>query len=85
MHVRRWLPWGRARHGRPASVTPFAAVRVQPARPKVNHAMKARYTPASASKLLSRNLYVYGLGGLIAPFIGIKVIDLVVQLIPGMS
>ena len=38
----------------------------------------------SASKLLSRNLYVYGLGGIIAPFIGIKLIDLVVQLFPGM-
>ncbi|WP_303624304.1 potassium-transporting ATPase subunit KdpB [Mycolicibacterium arenosum] len=44
-----------------------------------------RYTPASASKLLSRNLYVYGLGGIIAPFIGIKLIDLVVQFLPGMS
>jgi potassium-transporting ATPase ATP-binding subunit len=44
-----------------------------------------RYTPSSASKLLSRNLYVYGLGGIIAPFIGIKLIDLVVQLFPGMS
>jgi potassium-transporting ATPase ATP-binding subunit len=44
-----------------------------------------RYTPSSASKLLSRNLYVYGLGGIIAPFIGIKLIDLVVQLLPGMS
>lgn len=43
-----------------------------------------RYTPASASKLLSRNLYIYGLGGIIAPFIGIKIIDLVVQLFPGM-
>jgi K+-transporting ATPase ATPase B chain len=43
-----------------------------------------RYTPSSASKLLSRNLYIYGVGGLIAPFIGIKLIDLVVQLIPGM-
>ncbi len=43
-----------------------------------------RYTPSSASKLLSRNLYVYGLGGIIAPFIGIKVIDLVVQFLPGM-
>ncbi|OHU01308.1 potassium-transporting ATPase subunit B [Mycobacterium syngnathidarum] len=42
-----------------------------------------RYTPSSASKLLSRNLYVYGLGGIIAPFIGIKLIDLVVQLVPG--
>jgi K+-transporting ATPase ATPase B chain len=43
-----------------------------------------RYTPSSASKLLSRNLYLYGLGGIIAPFIGIKLIDLVVQLLPGM-
>ncbi|WP_123023196.1 potassium-transporting ATPase subunit KdpB [Mycolicibacterium stellerae] len=43
-----------------------------------------RYTPASASKLLSRNLYIYGLGGIIAPFVGIKLIDLVVQLFPGM-
>ncbi|MCV7227836.1 potassium-transporting ATPase subunit KdpB [Mycolicibacterium komossense] len=44
-----------------------------------------RYTPSSASKLLSRNLYIYGLGGIIAPFVGIKLIDLVVQLFPGMS
>ena len=44
-----------------------------------------RYTPNSASKLLSRNLYVYGLGGIVAPFIGIKLIDLIVQFIPGMS
>ncbi len=43
-----------------------------------------QYTPSSASKLLSRNLYIYGLGGVIAPFIGIKLIDLVVQFIPGM-
>jgi K+-transporting ATPase ATPase B chain len=44
-----------------------------------------KYTPASASKLLSRNLYVYGLGGIIAPFIGIKLIDLVIRFFPGMS
>jgi K+-transporting ATPase ATPase B chain len=44
-----------------------------------------RYTPSSASKLLSRNLYVYGLGGIIAPFVGIKLIDLLIQLLPGMS
>ncbi|MEZ0363984.1 potassium-transporting ATPase subunit KdpB [Mycobacterium sp. pUA109] len=44
-----------------------------------------RYTPSSASKLLSRNLYRYGLGGIVAPFIGIKLIDLVVQLLPGMA
>jgi len=34
-----------------------------------------RYRPASAQRLLSRNLLVYGVGGLIAPFIGIKLID----------
>jgi K+-transporting ATPase ATPase B chain len=44
-----------------------------------------QYTPSSASKLLSRNLYVYGLGGVIAPFVGIKLIDLAVQFIPGMG
>ncbi|QBJ98164.1 K(+)-transporting ATPase subunit B [Rhodococcus sp. ABRD24] len=44
-----------------------------------------RYRPSNASALLSRNLYVYGLGGVIAPFAGIKLIDLVVQLLPGMS
>jgi len=43
-----------------------------------------RYTPASASKLLSRNLYIYGLGGIVVPFIGIKLIDLVIQFLPGM-
>ncbi|MEV3902389.1 potassium-transporting ATPase subunit KdpB [Mycobacterium sp. NPDC050551] len=43
-----------------------------------------RYTPSSASKLLSRNLTLYGLGGIVAPFIGIKLIDLLIQLLPGM-
>ncbi len=42
-----------------------------------------RYRPSSASQMLRRNLYVYGLGGLIIPFIGIKAIDLVIQFIPG--
>ncbi len=37
------------------------------------------YKPASASALLSRNLLVYGLGGLIVPFVGIKAIDLIVN------
>jgi potassium-transporting ATPase ATP-binding subunit len=41
------------------------------------------YRPASASRILSRNLLIYGVGGIIAPFIGIKLIDLVVSLIPG--
>ncbi|GGS97342.1 potassium-transporting ATPase subunit KdpB [Nonomuraea spiralis] len=44
-----------------------------------------RYRPSSASKLLSRNLYVYGLGGIVAPFVGIKIIDLLIQFLPGMS
>ncbi|MGX1584307.1 potassium-transporting ATPase subunit KdpB [Microbacterium sp. NPDC055502] len=41
------------------------------------------YRPASASQILQRNLLVYGLGGVIAPFLGIKLIDLVVSLLPG--
>lgn len=44
-----------------------------------------QYTPGSASKLLSRNLSVYGLGGIVAPFLGIKLIDLFVRYLPGMS
>jgi K+-transporting ATPase ATPase B chain len=36
------------------------------------------YTPIGASALLRRNLLIYGLGGVVVPFIGIKVIDLVV-------
>ena len=41
------------------------------------------YRATSASRILSRNLLVYGVGGIIAPFIGIKLIDLLVTLIPG--
>ncbi len=37
-----------------------------------------RYRPASAAELLRRNLTLYGLGGLIVPFLGIKAIDLCV-------
>ncbi|PZE37601.1 potassium-transporting ATPase subunit KdpB [Curtobacterium sp. MCPF17_031] len=44
-----------------------------------------KYRAASASSVLGRNLLVYGLGGVIVPFIGIKLIDLVVGLIPGFS
>ena len=36
------------------------------------------YRPRPASSILGRNLLIYGLGGIIAPFIGIKLIDLVV-------
>lgn len=39
-----------------------------------------RYKPMSASKLLSRNMFMFGLGGVIVPFIGIKAIDLLVHL-----
>jgi K+-transporting ATPase ATPase B chain len=42
-----------------------------------------KYRPATVSKILGRNLWIYGVGGLIAPFIGIKLIDLVIALIPG--
>ncbi|PTM97118.1 K+-transporting ATPase ATPase B chain [Streptomyces sp. VMFN-G11Ma] len=43
-----------------------------------------RYRPVSADRMLRRNLGIYGLGGLIAPFIGIKLIDLLISLIPGL-
>jgi K+-transporting ATPase ATPase B chain len=43
-----------------------------------------RYRPSSAAQLLSRNIWVYGLGGLLLPFAGIKLIDLVVQFVPGL-
>jgi len=42
-----------------------------------------RYTPSSAAQMLRRNLAIYGLGGIISPFIGIKLIDLLVSQIPG--
>jgi K+-transporting ATPase ATPase B chain len=42
-----------------------------------------RYKPSSASAMLRRNIYMYGLGGIALPFLGIKVIDLIVQFIPG--
>jgi K+-transporting ATPase ATPase B chain len=42
-----------------------------------------RYRAAAATSILGRNLLVYGLGGVIAPFLGIKVIDLVISLLPG--
>jgi K+-transporting ATPase ATPase B chain len=37
------------------------------------------YKPVGATALLRRNLLIYGLGGLILPFIGIKLIDLIVN------
>ncbi|MGW3563850.1 potassium-transporting ATPase subunit KdpB [Streptomyces sp. NPDC000941] len=44
-----------------------------------------QYRPVSADKMLRRNLAIYGLGGLVAPFIGIKIIDLLISLIPGIG
>ena len=44
-----------------------------------------RYTPSSAASMLRRNLAIYGLGGIIAPFVGIKLIDLLVSQIPGIG
>jgi K+-transporting ATPase ATPase B chain len=36
-----------------------------------------RYRPVGAEALLRRNLLIYGIGGIIVPFIGIKAIDLI--------
>ncbi|MFJ7680294.1 potassium-transporting ATPase subunit KdpB [Peribacillus sp. NPDC097198] len=44
-------------------------------------AMKGvKYVPMSASRLLTKNLFLYGLGGVVVPFIGIKCIDLILEL-----
>jgi K+-transporting ATPase ATPase B chain len=37
-----------------------------------------RYRPIGAAALLRNNLLIYGLGGIVAPFIGIKIIDVIV-------
>jgi potassium-transporting ATPase ATP-binding subunit len=44
-----------------------------------------QYRPSSASAMLRRNLLIYGVGGLITPFIGIKLIDLLISVIPGIG
>ena len=44
-----------------------------------------RYRPSSAAAMLRRNLAIYGLGGIVAPFVGIKIIDLLVSQIPGIG
>lgn len=43
-----------------------------------------RYRAQDAASLLRRNLLVYGVGGLVVPFVGIKAVDLVVSLLPGL-
>jgi len=40
-----------------------------------------KYRPIGASRLLQRNLLIYGLGGVIAPFIGIKIVDMIITAI----
>jgi K+-transporting ATPase ATPase B chain len=42
-----------------------------------------RFRAASATSVLRRNLLVFGLGGLVVPFVGIKLIDLLVSTVPG--
>lgn len=44
-----------------------------------------KYRAVTANQALGRNLLLYGLGGLVAPFLGIKLIDLVISLIPGIG
>ncbi len=39
-----------------------------------------KYKPMSSDRLLGRNLLIYGLGGMVVPFVGIKAIDLLVHL-----
>ncbi|MFL0267855.1 potassium-transporting ATPase subunit KdpB [Candidatus Clostridium radicumherbarum] len=44
-------------------------------------AMKGiKYKPASANRILAKNVFIYGIGGIIAPFVGIKLIDMIVHL-----
>jgi K+-transporting ATPase ATPase B chain len=44
-----------------------------------------RYRPSSAKALLRRNLLIYGVGGIVTPFVGIWLVDLVVRLVPGLG
>ena len=42
-------------------------------------AMKGvKYRPMSSGKMLARNMMIYGLGGVVTPFIGIKIIDMLI-------
>src|SRR5262249_18669288 len=40
-----------------------------------------RYQPVGATALLQRNLLIYGLGGVIAPFVGIKLVDIILSIL----
>ncbi len=44
-------------------------------------AERRKYRAMSAAALLRRNLLIYGLGGIVAPFVGIKIIDVIVHAI----
>ena len=44
-----------------------------------------RFRAASATSVLRRNMLVFGLGGVVVPFVGIKLIDLLVSTIPGIG
>jgi K+-transporting ATPase ATPase B chain len=44
-----------------------------------------RFRAASATEVLRRNILVFGLGGIVVPFVGIKLIDLLVSTIPGLG
>jgi hypothetical protein len=37
-----------------------------------------KYRPMSSGKMLARNMMIYGLGGVITPFVGIKLIDMII-------
>ena len=37
-----------------------------------------KYRPMSSGKMLARNMLIYGLGGVITPFVGIKIIDMII-------
>ena len=38
-----------------------------------------KYKPMSAQKMLAKNLGIYGIGGVIVPFVGIKIIDILIS------
>jgi len=40
-----------------------------------------RYRPLGAAMLLRRNLLIYGLGGILVPFVGIKLIDMLLEVV----
>ncbi|HEY3501412.1 MAG TPA: potassium-transporting ATPase subunit KdpB [Actinocatenispora sp.] len=44
-----------------------------------------KYRARSAASLLRRNVLIYGLGGIVVPFVGIKIIDLIISHIPGLG